>query len=650
MTLLAASPAAVPVAASHDPTLASFGHDPWWLVLLKVVVLFAFLMITTLFTIWAERRVIGRMQQRPGPNRAGKFGLLQSLLDGIKLPLKEDIIPRGVDKLLFVIAPAVAVIPVFISISIIPFGPVVSIFGHQTPLQLADLPVAVLLVLAMSSMAVYGIVLAGWSSASPYSLLGGLRSSAQVISYEIAMGLSFVPVFLYAGSLSTSQIVAAQAHGTTFEIGGVIFHYPSWFAILLLPSFVIYLITMVGETNRLPFDLPEGEGELVGGYHTEYSSLKFALFYLAEYISMITVSALAITLFLGGWRAPWPISVWDGANSGWWPLLWFLAKIGVFLFVFIWLRGSLPRIRYDQLMALGWKVLIPVSLAWTLIIATMRVWRRQGGSPGVYIVGALIVAALLALWIGWETSVQKAAKRAEAEDEALAAEAEEHGPAFPVPPLDLPHYHGIGLGDPAASAPPPAAAARNPPPRRRSPVPDFLDPVKGFGVTFRQMFRKVDTVQYPEEKKPTAPAVPRPPSAQPVARRAGEVHRLRAVRLGLPGRRHLRRGRGQHPRGAVLARRAVRAGLPDQLPALHPVRAVRRGVPDPGADHDQRLRAGRRQPRGPDLDQGAARRAAVAGHGGASAPHAAGRDRGRLLPAGCHARRRPAVRRGGPAR
>jgi NADH-quinone oxidoreductase subunit H len=219
---------------------------------------------------------------------------------------------------------------------------------------------------------------------------------------------------------------------------------------LLLPSFVIYLITMVGETNRLPFDLPEGEGELVGGYHTEYSSLKFALFYLAEYISMITVSALAITLFLGGWRAPWPISVWAGANSGWWPLLWMVAKIGVFLFVFIWLRGSLPRIRYDQLMALGWKVLIPVALAWTLIIATMRVWRREGGSPAIYIVGALIVAALLALWIGWETSAQKAAKRAEAEDEALAAEIEEHGPAFPVPPLDLPHYHGIGLGNPAS--------------------------------------------------------------------------------------------------------------------------------------------------------------------------------------------------------
>jgi NADH-quinone oxidoreductase subunit H len=450
MTLLAASPVAAPLAAGPDPTLASFGHDTWWLVLLKVIVLFAFLMVATLFTIWAERRVIGRMQQRPGPNRAGKFGLLQSLMDGIKLPLKEDIVPRGVDKLLYVIAPAVSAIPAFISIAIIPFGPVVSIFGHHTPLQLADLPVAVLLVLAMSSMGVYGIVLAGWASASPYSLLGGLRSSAQVISYEIAMGLSFVPVFLYAGSLSTSQIVAAQAHGAAFQIGGATLHYPSWFAVLLLPSFVIYIITMVGETNRLPFDLPEGEGELVGGYHTEYSSLKFALFYLAEYISMITVSALATTLFLGGWRAVWPITLWSGANSGWWPLLWFLGKVVAFVFFFIWLRGSLPRIRYDQLMALGWKVLIPASLAWTLIIATMRVWRREGGSTGVYVLGGLIVAALLALWIGWEISVQKKVRLAEAEEQSAAAEAAEHGPAFPTPPMDLPHYHGIGLGDPAA--------------------------------------------------------------------------------------------------------------------------------------------------------------------------------------------------------
>ena len=313
MTVLAAGP------SGNDPTLASFGHDPWWLIIIKVLAIFVFLLLSTLFAIWAERRVIGRMQQRPGPNRAGKFGLLQSLMDGIKLALVEDIVPRGVDKLLFVIAPALSAIPAFISFAIIPLGPVVSIFGVRTPLQLADLPVAVLLVLAMSSMAVYGIVLAGWASASPYSLLGGLRSSAQVISYEIAMSLSFVPVFLYSGSLSTSAIVQAQANGSSFHLFGAILHSPSWFAILLLPSFLIYIITMVGETNRLPFDLPEGEGELVGGFHTEYSSLKFALFYLAEYINMITVSALATTLFLGGWRAPWPITVWSGANTGWWP-------------------------------------------------------------------------------------------------------------------------------------------------------------------------------------------------------------------------------------------------------------------------------------------------------------------------------------------
>ncbi len=432
---VAASPSPAPVNA------ALIDLDPWWLTALKVIIVFAFLMLTTLLMIWAERRVIGRMQQRPGPNRAGKYGLLQSLLDGIKLPLKEDIIPRGVDKVLFVLAPAMATIPAFISFAIIPIGPVVSIFGHHTPLQLADLPVAVLLVLAMSSMGVYGIVLAGWSSTSPYSLLGGLRSSAQVISYEIAMGLSFVPVFLYAGSLSTSQIVAAQANGSPFHLFGVTLHTPSWFAVLLLPSFVIYLITMVGETNRLPFDLPEGEGELVAGFHTEYSSLKFALFYLAEYVNMITVSALATTLFLGGWHAFWPITIWSGANYGWWPVLWFLGKLIVFLFVFIWLRGSLPRIRYDQLMAFGWKVLIPGALAWTLLIATVRLVRIDGFHNRVVdLILGLIVAAVIAALYAWDVSSERRVERRAAED---AESLEKHGDAFPVPPLDLPHYHGL---------------------------------------------------------------------------------------------------------------------------------------------------------------------------------------------------------------
>ncbi len=452
MTGLAASASA----AGSTPTLADFVDQPWWLIIIKVLAIFLFLLLGTLIAIWAERRVLGRMQARPGPNRAGKFGLLQSLMDGIKLPLKEDIVPRGVDKVLFWLAPAISVIPAFISFAVIPFGPIVSIAGVRTPLQLADLPVAVLLVLAMSSMGVYGIVLAGWSASSPYALLGGLRSSAQVISYEIAMALSFVPVFLYSGSLSTSAIVAAQAHGTEFHWFGAGLHYPSWFAVLLLPSFLIYLITMVGETNRLPFDLPEGEAELVGGYHTEYSSLKFALLQLAEYCSVITVSGLATTLFLGGWQAPWPISVWPGANTGWWPLLWFLIKVTLFVFFFFWLRGSLPRIRYDQLMRLGWKVLIPSALGWTLMIATIRVWRRQGGSTGVYIVAGLIVAALLLLAWGWDVSAANRLRRAE-EIDAADVSAETEPGTFPVPPMDLPHYHGVGVA-PAGSNPVPAAA------------------------------------------------------------------------------------------------------------------------------------------------------------------------------------------------
>ncbi len=451
--MTAAAQAAIPAAAratAPAPALASFGAEPWWLIAIKVVAVFAFLMVTTLLMIWAERRVIGRMQQRPGPNRAGKFGLLQSLLDGIKLPLKEDIIPRGVDKLLFVMAPAVAAIPAFISFAIIPFGPVVSIFHHHTPLQLADLPVAVLLVLAMSSMGIYGIVLAGWSSNSPYPLLGALRASAQVISYEIAMGLSFVPVFLYAGSLSTTAIVDAQAHGVEFHLFGAILHWPSWFALLLAPSFVIYLITMVGETNRLPFDLPEGEGELVGGFHTEYSSLKFALFYLAEYVNMITVSGLAATLFLGGWRAVWPVTLWSGANTGWWPLLWFLGKVVVLLFCFIWLRGSLPRVRYDQLMALGWKILIPAALAWTLIVATFRVFHRQGGSVAVYLVAGVIIVGLLAAVWSFDVAAQRRAAAAQALDQAGGPGGTAADAGFPVPPMDLAHYHVGGSATPSS--------------------------------------------------------------------------------------------------------------------------------------------------------------------------------------------------------
>lgn len=369
------------------PDLGSFGRDPWWLMLAKCLLIFVFLVLTVLVAILAERKILGRMQLRFGPNRVGPFGLLQSLADGVKLALKEGLIPAGVDKPIYLMAPVIAVIPAIMAFAVIPMGGLVSVFGHTTALQLTDLPVAVLYVLAVTSVGVYGIVLAGWASGSTYPLLGGLRSSAQVVSYEIAMALSFVAVFLYAGTMSTSGIVAAQ-HST-------------WFVFLLLPSFLVYVTSMVGETNRAPFDLPEAEGELVGGFHTEYSSLKFAMFMLAEYINMTTVSALATTMFLGGWQAPFPFNMIDGANSGWWPLLWFVGKVWAFLFLFMWLRATLPRLRYDQFMALGWKLLIPVSLGWIVIVAITQTLRGEGSPSWVAMVISLaaVVAVGLILMI-----------------------------------------------------------------------------------------------------------------------------------------------------------------------------------------------------------------------------------------------------------
>jgi NADH-quinone oxidoreductase subunit H len=344
-----------------------FGHEPFWVVGLKALLIFVILVLYTLFNIWFERRVVARMQHRIGPNVHGPFGLLQSLADGVKLALKEDLFVTAADKLVYILAPIIATIPAFMAWAVIPFGPEARIpfTDVTTPLQLTDLPVAVLYILAVTSIGVYGIVLAGWSSGSTYALLGGMRSSAQMISYEVAMGLSFVAVFIYAGSMSTSQIVAAQQD--------------TWFFLPLFPSFLIYTISMVGETNRAPFDLPEAEGELVGGFHTEYSSLKFALFFLAEYVNMVTVSALATTLFLGGWRAPFGIAqVWPEANQGYWPVVWFLGKTLVFIFWFIWLRGTLPRMRYDQFMNFGWKVLIPVSLAWIVVVGVVRRLKTDG--------------------------------------------------------------------------------------------------------------------------------------------------------------------------------------------------------------------------------------------------------------------------------
>ena len=409
-------------------TLTSFGHDTWWLVLGKSLGIFVFLMLNVLLAILLERKILGWMQLRPGPNRVGPWGALQSLADGIKLALKESITPGGVDKFVYFAAPVFSVIPAFTAFAFIPFGPVVSVFGHRTPLQLTDLPVAVLFILGLSAIGVYGIVLGGWASGSTYPLLGGVRSTAQVISYEVAMGLSFATVFLYAGSMSTSQIVAAQDR--------------VWFVFLLLPSFVVYLISMVGETNRAPFDLPEAEGELVAGFHTEYSSLKFAMFMLAEYVNMMTVSSLAATMFFGGWHAPWPLNMWAGANAGWWPVLWFTAKMWTFLFIYMWLRASLPRLRYDQFMALGWKLLIPVALIWVMIAAAIRTLRNQGYPHWtlVLVISSVVVAALLVLRLRRPLTppsiraleLQLRRRRAEIAEPESAASTE---PAFPTPPL-----------------------------------------------------------------------------------------------------------------------------------------------------------------------------------------------------------------------
>ncbi|HET9139315.1 NADH-quinone oxidoreductase subunit NuoH [Actinophytocola sp.] len=391
--------------------------DPIWLILIKAVILLLLGPIMTMFMIIWERKVVARMQQRPGPNRVGPNGWLQSVADAIKLPFKEQIIPDTADRKVYFLAPLLSTIPAILAFSVIPFGPQVSIFGEQTVLQLVDLPVGALVILACSSMGVYGIVLAGWSSGSPYPLLGGLRSAAQVISYEIAMGLSIVAVILYTGSLSTGDIVDAQ-HGL-------------WFALALAPSFVIYLISMVGETNLAPFDLPEAESELVGGFHTEYSSMKFALFFLAEYVNMVIVSAFATTLFLGGYNAPWPISAINDNyfNTGWWPILWFFGKVLVLLFVYIWLRGTLPRMRYDQFMRLGWKALVPLNLVWIVAVTAIRAIRNEGiNTSQALLFGGIVVVLLIGVVMLLPD------RRVPDEDEDAVPVT---GGGYPVPPLDL---------------------------------------------------------------------------------------------------------------------------------------------------------------------------------------------------------------------
>ena len=406
-------------------TTELIGTDPGWLIAVKALLVFAICVLLTLFSIWAERRVVARMQMRLGPNRVGKFGLLQSLADGVKLAFKEDLIPKAADKIVFVIAPLISVSVCFLAFAVIPMSGPVTMFGRQTAMQLTDFPVAVLYILAATSIGVYGIVLAGWSSGSTYPLLGGLRSSAQVISYEVAMGLSLVAVFIYSGSMSTSEIVASQDR--------------FWYAVVLFPSFIIYVISMVGETNRAPFDLAEAEGELVGGFHTEYSSLKFALFFLAEYVNILAVSALATTLFLGGYRALPGLGFTESWLGGWFTMVWFFAKVLLFFFLFIWLRGTLPRLRYDQFMKFGWKVLIPASIAWIMIVATLRVLSAEG-APQIVIGG--FTAAMVLLVLAGTSIYERSKARAEAKAHEVPDMPE---PTFPLPVMPTGRTSAAGI-------------------------------------------------------------------------------------------------------------------------------------------------------------------------------------------------------------
>ncbi|MBI4746497.1 MAG: NADH-quinone oxidoreductase subunit NuoH [Deltaproteobacteria bacterium] len=314
------------------------------IMLVKMFVIFGAVMLTMTYITLAERKILGYMQIRPGPNRVGPWGLLQPIADGIKLFLKEDIIPDNASKAVFVIAPAMALIPAVMTIAVVPFGPEVSILGRNVTLFMADINIGILYIFAVSSIGVYGIVLAGWSSESKYSLLGGLRSSAQMISYELSMGFAIVGVIMMSQSLSMVKLIEAQK--------GV------WFIIPQFLGFAIYITAAIAELNRTPFDLPEGESELVSGYFTEYSSMKYAMFMLAEYINIITVSGIVTTLYLGGWHGPvLP------------PLAWFVIKLLIVVFFMIWVRATLPRLRYDQLMTLGWKILLPASIVNILLTA-----------------------------------------------------------------------------------------------------------------------------------------------------------------------------------------------------------------------------------------------------------------------------------------
>jgi NADH-quinone oxidoreductase subunit H len=383
-------------------------------------VAFGLLLVSVILMIWFERKVISDLQNRVGPNKAGPWGLFQTLADGLKLIMKEDLIPAKADRRVFILAPFLSAVPAFVTFAVVPIGGgfdgerfgAIELFGQDTYVQLADPPVGVLLILAMSSIAVYGVMLAGWSSGSKWPLLGAVRGTAQMISYEAALALAVVAVVLLAGSLSTHDIVVSQA-GEGYDLGVV--PIPGWNVIATgVVPFVIFLIAATAELNRPPFDLVEAEQELVGGFHTEYSSFRFALFYLAEFMNTITMSAIIVTLFFGGPAGP----NWFGA--GWLSgLIWFFVKLLVFLFTFVWVRATLPRFRYDQLMGIGWKVLIPLALGWLLLLAAVNIGRDEDWNGGVVV--AVALAVLVVAWVALSTAIDVARRRRESEDEEALA-------------------------------------------------------------------------------------------------------------------------------------------------------------------------------------------------------------------------------------
>ncbi|HET6950337.1 MAG TPA: NADH-quinone oxidoreductase subunit NuoH [Acidimicrobiales bacterium] len=404
-----------------DPLLeGSFGIAVVLIVLLKTLVAFGLLLVGVILMIWFERKLISDFQNRVGPNKAGPWGLLQTLADGLKLIMKEDLIPDRADRRVFILAPFLSAVPAFVTFSVVPIAGgfhgddrgVVSLFGHDTYLQLADPPIGVLLILAMSSIAIYGVMLAGWSSGSKYPLFGAVRGTAQMVSYEAALSLAVVAVVLLAGSLSTHDIVATQA-GSGYELFGAV-PIPRWNLIATgVVPFVIFLIAGTAELNRPPFDLVEAEQELVGGFHTEYSSFRFALFYLAEFMNTITMSAIIVTLFLGGPAGPVPV------GPPWlWGAIWFMLKLSVFLFAFVWVRATLPRFRYDQLMNIGWKALIPLSLGWILLLGAINIGRDEGWNMGV-VVGASFLALVVA-WVALSAAVEVAGRRRASDDKEEA--------------------------------------------------------------------------------------------------------------------------------------------------------------------------------------------------------------------------------------